>query len=81
MCGRIVGLGLLKPDRKIAHESTRKPKSNITGSAPKPAIEPAREIGGYPDSADAAVKGAERDPVFALERLIGVISARGRDLA
>ncbi|MCP2371738.1 DNA polymerase-3 subunit delta [Agromyces terreus] len=30
---------------------------------------------------DAAVKGAERDPVFALERLIGVISARGRDLA
>ncbi|NUT59321.1 MAG: DNA polymerase III subunit delta [Agromyces sp.] len=32
-------------------------------------------------AADAAVKGAERDPVFALERLIGVISARGRDLA
>ena len=27
---------------------------------------------------DAAVKGAERDPVFALERLVGVISARGR---
>jgi DNA polymerase III subunit delta len=27
---------------------------------------------------DAAVKGAERDPVFALERLIGVIAARGR---
>ena len=26
---------------------------------------------------DAAVKGAERDPVFALERMIGVISARG----
>jgi DNA polymerase-3 subunit delta len=31
-------------------------------------------------AADAAVKGAERDPVFALERLIGVIAARGRDL-
>ncbi|GGI48404.1 DNA polymerase-3 subunit delta [Agromyces flavus] len=28
-------------------------------------------------AADAAVKGAERDPVFALERLIGVIAARG----
>ena len=28
--------------------------------------------------ADAAVKGAERDPVFALERLIGIIAARGR---
>lgn len=27
---------------------------------------------------DAAVKGAERDPVFALERLIGVVAARGR---
>ncbi|MCD5347324.1 DNA polymerase III subunit delta [Agromyces sp. S2-1-8] len=27
---------------------------------------------------DAAVKGAERDPVFALERLVGVIAARGR---
>lgn len=27
---------------------------------------------------DAAVKGAERDPVFALERLVGIISARGR---
>ena len=26
---------------------------------------------------DAAVKGAERDPVFAVERLLGVISARG----
>ena len=32
-------------------------------------------------AADAAVKGAERDPVFALERLVGVISARGRALA
>jgi DNA polymerase-3 subunit delta len=29
--------------------------------------------------ADAAVKGAERDPVFALERLIGVIARRGED--
>jgi DNA polymerase-3 subunit delta len=28
-------------------------------------------------AADAAVKGAERDPVFALERLVGVIAARG----
>lgn len=28
--------------------------------------------------ADAAVKGAGRDPVFAIEKLIGVISARGR---
>ena len=28
---------------------------------------------------DAAVKGAERDPVFALERLVGIIAARGRD--
>jgi len=27
---------------------------------------------------DAAVKGAERDPVYALERMIGVISARGQ---
>jgi DNA polymerase-3 subunit delta len=26
---------------------------------------------------DAAVKGAERDPVFALERMVGVIAARG----
>jgi DNA polymerase III subunit delta len=32
-------------------------------------------------AADAAVKGAERDPVFALERLVGIISARGRDLS
>ncbi|RXZ44712.1 DNA polymerase III subunit delta [Agromyces binzhouensis] len=32
-------------------------------------------------AADAAVKGAERDPVFALERLVGVIAARGRALA
>jgi DNA polymerase-3 subunit delta len=29
---------------------------------------------------DAAVKGAERDPVFALERLVGIIAARGRDI-
>ncbi len=28
--------------------------------------------------ADAGVKGASRDPVFAIERLIGVIAARGR---
>ena len=28
---------------------------------------------------DAAVKGAERDSVFALERLVGVIASRGRD--
>ncbi|MBK4346580.1 DNA polymerase III subunit delta [Lacisediminihabitans changchengi] len=27
---------------------------------------------------DAAVKGAERDPVYALERMIGVVSARGQ---
>ena len=27
---------------------------------------------------DAAVKGAERDPVYAIERMIGVISARGQ---
>jgi len=27
---------------------------------------------------DAEVKGAGRDPVFALERMIGVVSARGR---
>ncbi|WP_419818986.1 DNA polymerase III subunit delta [Glaciibacter flavus] len=27
---------------------------------------------------DAAVKGAERDPVFALERMIGVVAGRGR---
>ncbi|GAA4666726.1 DNA polymerase III subunit delta [Frondihabitans cladoniiphilus] len=27
---------------------------------------------------DAAVKGAERDPVYALERMVSVISARGR---
>jgi DNA polymerase-3 subunit delta len=27
---------------------------------------------------DAAVKGAERDPVFALERLVGIIASRGR---
>ncbi|GAA2022499.1 DNA polymerase III subunit delta [Agromyces tropicus] len=32
-------------------------------------------------AADAAVKGAERDPVFALERVVGVIAARGRALA
>jgi len=30
---------------------------------------------------DAAVKGAERDPVFALERLIGIIAARGRTVS
>ena len=29
-------------------------------------------------SADAQVKGAGRDPVFALEHLVGVIAARGR---
>jgi len=29
--------------------------------------------------ADAGVKGATRDPVFALERLVGVISLRGED--
>ncbi|GAA1966965.1 DNA polymerase III subunit delta [Agromyces allii] len=29
---------------------------------------------------DAAVKGAERDPVFALERLVGVIASRGRSV-
>lgn len=29
--------------------------------------------------ADAAVKGAERDPVFALERMIGIVSARGAE--
>ena len=30
------------------------------------------------DPVTEADKGAERDPVFALERLIGVIAARGR---
>jgi DNA polymerase-3 subunit delta len=30
---------------------------------------------------DAAVKGAERDPVFALERMVGVIAARGESAA
>lgn len=30
-------------------------------------------------TADAAVKGAERDPVYAVERLVGVVAARGRD--
>ncbi len=29
---------------------------------------------------DAAVKGAERDPVFALERLVGIIASRGREI-
>jgi DNA polymerase-3 subunit delta len=51
-----------------------------------------RDLGGWSDEglgvairaladADAAVKGAERDPVFALERLVGVIAARGRAVA
>ena len=30
-------------------------------------------------AADAAVKGAERDPVFAVERLVRIVAARGRD--
>jgi DNA polymerase III subunit delta len=30
---------------------------------------------------DAAIKGAERDPVFALERMIGVIARRGASVA
>jgi DNA polymerase III subunit delta len=62
------------------------------GLAPWQVDRARRDLGGWSDeglgvaiqalaAADAAVKGAERDPVFALERLVGVIAARGRAIA
>ncbi|UOE44899.1 DNA polymerase III subunit delta [Agromyces larvae] len=59
------------------------------GMAPWQVDRARRDLSGWDDeglgraiealaAADAAVKGAERDPVFALERLIGVIASRGR---
>jgi len=59
------------------------------GLAPWQVDRARRDLAGWTDAglglaiealaaADAAVKGAERDPVFALERLVGIISARGR---
>jgi DNA polymerase-3 subunit delta len=62
------------------------------GLAPWQVDRARRDLAGWTDAglrrvieslaaADAAVKGAERDPVFALERLVGIIAARGRDLA
>ncbi|UOQ89388.1 DNA polymerase III subunit delta [Agromyces endophyticus] len=59
------------------------------GMAPWQVDRARRDLAGWTDeglgvaietlaATDAAVKGAERDPVFALERLVGVISARGR---
>lgn len=60
------------------------------GMAPWQVDRARRDLAGWDDAGlartiealaatDAAVKGAERDPVFALERLIGVIASRGRD--
>ncbi|MFF2273828.1 DNA polymerase III subunit delta [Agromyces sp. NPDC058136] len=59
------------------------------GMAPWQVDRARRDLAGWTDAGlgvaietlaqtDAAVKGAERDPVFALERLVGVIAARGR---
>ena len=61
------------------------------GLAPWQADRARRDLAGWSDeglaraiealaATDAAVKGAERDPVFALERLVGIIAARGREL-
>jgi DNA polymerase III subunit delta len=66
--------------------------ASTLGLAPWQVDRARRDLAGWSDdgiaraieslaAADAAVKGAERDPVFALERLVGIISARGRDLA
>lgn len=66
--------------------------ASTLGLAPWQVDRARRDLAGWSDdgiaraieslaAADAAVKGAERDPVFALERLVGIISARGRDVA
>ncbi|MCM3658991.1 DNA polymerase III subunit delta [Agromyces mediolanus] len=60
------------------------------GMAPWQVDRARRDLAGWDDAGlartiealattDAAVKGAERDPVFALERLVGIIASRGRD--
>jgi len=63
--------------------------ASALGLAPWQVDRARRDLAGWDDeglartiealaATDAAVKGAERDPVFALERLIGVVAARGR---
>ena len=65
--------------------------ASTLGLAPWQVDRARRDLAGWTDeglqraiqslaATDAAVKGAERDPVFALERLIGVIAARGREV-
>nr|WP_155841527.1 DNA polymerase III subunit delta [Agromyces luteolus] len=71
---------------------SRGASASSLGLAPWQVDRARRDLGGWSDeglgvavqalaAADAAVKGAERDPVFALERLVGIIAARGRALA
>ncbi|WP_353813948.1 DNA polymerase III subunit delta [Agromyces sp. SYSU T00266] len=71
---------------------SRGASASSLGIAPWQVDRARRDLGGWSDeglgvavqalaAADAAVKGAERDPVFALERLVGIIAARGRALA
>lgn len=71
---------------------SRGASASSLGLAPWQVDRARRDLGGWSDeglgvavqalaAADTAVKGAERDPVFALERLVGVIAARGRALA
>ncbi|WP_394555161.1 DNA polymerase III subunit delta [Agromyces sp. MMS24-JH15] len=66
----------------------RAPAASL-GLAPWQVDRARRDLAGWDDAGlarviealaatDAAVKGAERDPVFALERLVGLIAARGR---
>lgn len=63
--------------------------ASALGMAPWQVDRARRDLRGWTDAglgraitalaeADAAVKGAGRDPVFALERVIGVIASRGR---
>ncbi|PFG31204.1 DNA polymerase III subunit delta [Paramicrobacterium agarici] len=70
-----------------AHGSSAQLASSL-GMAPWQVDRARRDARGWTDEglgrailalaeADAAVKGAERDPVFAVERLIGVIASRG----
>ncbi|WP_438855879.1 DNA polymerase III subunit delta [Agromyces sp. M3QZ16-3] len=71
---------------------SRGASASSLGLAPWQVDRARRDLGGWSDeglgvavqalaAADAAVKGAERDPVFALERLVGIIASRGRALA
>ncbi|UIP58466.1 hypothetical protein DSM26151_13410 [Agromyces marinus] len=68
---------------------SRGASASSLGLAPWQVDRARRDLAGWSDEglatairaladADAGVKGAERDPVFALERLVGVIAGRGR---